>query len=156
MEPSVCCRVRRHHLHTDGKVVQVQHGMCCVVGSGPQQGDRWPLRRAACHIRSVHIVVYRRGIARPRDVASRRAPAPRPPPRAEALAPPAPHLCHPTAMHWLFRSAAYLFKRYCGTVPMHSTITMYCDHRRHMTPLYHDTLFVVTCGATKGPWWTYK
>lgn len=40
----------------------------------------WPLWRAGCHIRSVHIVVYRRGIARPRDVASRR-------PRAPALSP---------------------------------------------------------------------
>lgn len=54
----------------------------------------WPLWRAGCHIRSVHIVVYRRGIARPRDVASRR-------PRAPALA-------RPPASHALFRSPVYL------------------------------------------------
>lgn len=52
---------------------------CSVVAVGRRRvtGDR---RRGGCHIRSVHIVVYRRGIARPRDVASRRAPAPRPRP----------------------------------------------------------------------------
>ncbi|KAJ2944401.1 hypothetical protein O0L34_g18411 [Tuta absoluta] len=45
-----------------------------------------------CHIRSVHIVVYRRGIARPRDVASRRRarPAPRAPPPRRRPAPRAP------------------------------------------------------------------
>lgn len=39
-----------------------------------------------CHIRSVHIVVYRRGITRPCDVASRRAASPHPPRTHPALA----------------------------------------------------------------------
>ncbi|CAD0200858.1 unnamed protein product [Chrysodeixis includens] len=38
---------------------------------------------------------------------------------------------------------AYLFKRYCCTVPMHSTITIDGDHRRRMTPLYLDTTHVL-------------
>lgn len=47
------------------------------------EGDRGAV--AGCHIRSVHIVVYRRAIARPRDVASRQAP------RRPRTAPPTMH-----------------------------------------------------------------
>lgn len=80
---------------------------CRLVLAGAGWCRGWPQAAdggvAGCHIRSVHIVVYRRAIARPRDVASR-----------QASPPPAHHRRRPCTV---FRLPVYLFKRFiCNSV----------------------------------------